>query len=121
MRKPPFSYDDAIQLANEARERAIRRRDAIQAAVEYRNRTNPTRQTLGNSLAVLVDAEVSKDPRWRAHVNDNQWYLAQATAFGVGEVRDLLHELLTVMKEIRDDRRAAPADGRGAQAVEPSS
>jgi hypothetical protein len=104
----PFTYDEAIARANQARASAVRRRDEITERVRAELKRG-RRLTLNTSLRTLVDADVAKDPLWRTAVNDNQWFLTQATAYGLGEVRDALRELTTVMREIRDDQRAATA------------
>jgi hypothetical protein len=83
-RELPYNYSSAIRLANKARDKAFLRRDEIRAQIL--DQVERGVRNFGTTpIGLLVDRWCMTDPYWKAAVADNQWYLAQAAAFGVGE------------------------------------
>jgi len=44
-----------------------------------------------------TNTAASKDPLWKGHVSDNQWYMQQATMYGTAANNDLLIKLIAVL------------------------
>lgn len=113
----PTSYAEAQRLAEAARERAVARREEIRQQVLDQVARGARR--LGSTpVKVVVDRWAASDPVWKAAVADNQWYLAQATAYGQGDILALMYTLarqqaliLKMLKEMRDDDGATSARG----------
>lgn len=115
----PRTARGARLKADAHRQRALERRAELHRDIAMRqllaHRHDPRKR---ESVKHMVDRALVDDPEWRANVSDNQWWLAQAATYAGDETVRLLKMLhaqnemiITILREIRDDRRAASADG----------
>ena len=124
MSELPITAREARERAIKDRSRALRRRDEVREQVRVKqDRAHRTHSIRVTPLDRLVDEVLKDDRHWHAAVSDNQWWLMQATAFGAVETVDMLKviaaqnaEMIKILKEIRDDRRASSTGEEDAQA-----
>lgn len=121
----PTTADGARQRAILHRDRAMARRAELRAQIAQRQALAPRQHSMTRApIDHLLDRALGDDTVWNSNAKDNQWWLVQATAFGAtesvavlkyiaGQTKQLIElqrEFITVLKEIRDDIRAASAD-----------
>jgi hypothetical protein len=103
----PRSAFAARARADTARAKAADRRETLRVRVIRRRAIDVRTNARAMSLDYELNQELSNDSAWRAAVSDNQWWLAQTTAYGVTEIVGLLkfiveqnNELLKHVKEM---------------------
>lgn len=103
MRRIPKNYAEARELADAARARAYAIHDQCRAAEErhrdyiasLRKHQRPQSEI---PFDVAVDRRAALDPRWKAAVADNRWYIDYATMYGQGELIDAIGRLTQVLR-----------------------
>lgn len=120
MSEMPITAKEARERANLHRDRAMRRRAELREMIQARQVSAPRQHSITRATTdQILDQQLGTDKIWSNNVNDNKWWLAQATAFGATESAQYLRhiaiqnaQIIKLLKEIRDDHRAASSVGR---------
>jgi len=116
LRRIPRNYEEARELADQARARAFARIDWL-TKLEEAHRTylmglpKRSQPEVLPPLSVAVDRRVNDDPQFKAHVADNRWYIDYATMYAQGEQLELLRQLnrnITLLLERTTTNDARP-------------
>lgn len=85
-----------LRKAQDAESAATRRKEQIREReardLQLKFETQPEFWRGRNFMGELTDKvnnAASKDPRWKGHVADNQWFISQATMYGIAALVDL--------------------------------
>lgn len=98
----PENYEEARALADKARALAyaIREQHKISLAAHraYINAMpKRKRPPLEVSFNVAVDRALATDPRYKAAINDNRWYIDYATMYAQGEILEQNREIIALL------------------------
>ena len=101
-----------LRRAQEAEAAATRRKQQIRAREErdlqLKFETQPAfwrGRSFENELTNKTNNAASKDPIWKGHVEDNKWFISQATMHGIAALVDI------EVARRRDELMGAPRRG----------